>query len=141
MKLTVFVAILLLLTLTACGKNKSDEEPFVPTTKANPASAPALPPGHPSMTQVPTMAVPASAPAYVQSQTATVISTIDVPEFTYLEVTQNGTTRWLAAKTVPAKKGDVIKFDNGATMANFKSKSLNRTFDTITFVNSVTISK
>jgi hypothetical protein len=143
MKRSGFITLFLMLALTACNKNKPAEAPVVPAPAMAPAIAPgtALPPGHPPMTSpVPTMALP-STPSYVQTQTATVVSTIDVPQFTYLEIKQNGTTRWLAAKTIAAKKGDIVKFDNGATMENFNSKTLNRTFPSITFVNNVTVSK
>jgi hypothetical protein len=73
------------------------------------------------------------------TQKATVISSQDVPQFTYLEVKQGDQTRWLAASTIAVKKGDVIQFDNGSTMTNFTSKTLNRTFPSITFVNRVTV--
>ena len=77
----------------------------------------------------------------VQLHQATVISSIDIPQFTYLEVKQNNQTRWLAASTIAAKKGDVIQFDTGSTLSDFHSKALDRTFASISFVNRVTIVK
>jgi len=74
-------------------------------------------------------------------QKAKVLSTIDAAPYTYLEVTQNKKTVWLAANAVPAKKGDVIRFDDGMVMTNFHSKTLNRTFPSVTFVNRVVITK
>ncbi len=74
-------------------------------------------------------------------QKAKVLSIIDVPQYTYLEVSQNKKTLWLAATTVAAKKGDVIRFDEGMVMTNFKSKNLNRTFPSITFVNRVVVTQ
>lgn len=137
MKHTAFITILLMLALTACDKNKPAQTPVAPTA---PSPAEAMSSGLPSLNMpATTMALPASAPSYVQSQKATVVSTIDVPQFTYIEISQNGANRWLAAKTVALKKGDVIKFDSGSTMENFNSKSLNRTFPSITFVNTVSI--
>ena len=47
----------------------------------------------------------------------------------------------LAASTVAVKKGDVIRFDDGVVMTSFHSKSLNRTFPSITFVNRVVVTK
>lgn len=70
---------------------------------------------------------------------AIVVSTIDVPTFTYIEIKQGDQTRWLAARTTQVKKGQTIEFDSNATIENFKSKALNRTFPSITFVNTVTI--
>lgn len=72
-------------------------------------------------------------------QKAKVVSTIDVPQYTYIEVTQNKKTLWLAGTTVKVKKGDVIRFDDGMTMTNFRSSTLNRTFPSIIFVNRVVV--
>lgn len=98
-----------------------------------------LPAGHPPVNTDDQTTTLSGEPATVLTQKATVVSTIDIPQFTYLEVTQNKQTRWLAASTIAARKGDVIQFDNGSTMTNFNSKALNRSFPSITFVNRVTI--
>ena len=74
-------------------------------------------------------------------QKAKVLSTIDAAGYTYLEVTQNKKTLWLAGPKVAAKKGDVIRFDGGMVMTNFESKTLKRTFPSVTFVNSVIVTK
>jgi hypothetical protein len=42
---------------------------------------------------------------------------------------------------VVAKKGDVIRFDDGMVMTNFESKTLKRTFPSVTFVSSVVVTK
>lgn len=49
------------------------------------------------------------------------LSTIDAAGYTYLEVTQNKKTIWLAGPKVAAKKGDVIRFENGMVMTNFEN--------------------
>ena len=102
------------------------------------AQTPSLPSGHPALDAKKQAkgATVASLP-----QKATVISSIDVPQYTYIEVSQNGKTLWLAASSMKAKKGDVVRFDAGMPMSNFHSKSLNRTFPSITFVNQAVISK
>ena len=82
----------------------------------------------------------AGAPNASLPQKAKVLSTIEVPQYTYLEVTQNKKTRWLASTKVAVKKGDVIRFDDGAEMTNFHSKALNRTFPSIFFVSHVVVS-
>ena len=102
------------------------------------AFAQALPGGHPPVDAkkdargVPDAQLP---------QKAKVLSTIDAAPYTYLEVTQNKKTLWLAATAVPAKKGDVIRFDDGMVMTNFHSKTLNRTFPSVIFVSRVVITK
>jgi hypothetical protein len=100
------------------------------------AVAQPLPAGHPPMA---TKSEGKGVPDAQLPQKAKVLSTIDAAQYTYLEVTQNKKTLWLAAATVAAKKGDVIRFDDGMVMTNFHSKTLNRTFPSVTFVNRVVI--
>lgn len=83
----------------------------------------------------------AAAPEAKLSQKGKVQSTMDVPQYTYLEVTQNKKTRWLAVSKVAVKKGDMVQFDDGMEMTNFHSKSLNRTFPSIYFVQRVVVTK
>ncbi len=70
-----------------------------------------------------------------------VLSSIDASIYTYVEVSENGKTVWIAAPTVAVKKGDMISFSDGATMTNFFSKSLNRTFESVIFVGKAVVSK
>jgi hypothetical protein len=102
------------------------------------ATAQPLPAGHPS---VDANKEAKGAPEAQLPQKAKVLSTIDAAPYTYLEVSQNKKTLWLAANAGPAKKGDVIRFDNGMVMTNFHSKTLNRTFPSVLFVNRVVVTK
>jgi hypothetical protein len=131
---TLIVAFLAAVAVTACDKKPKDT--FVPDPVVPSSSSAPLPPGHPAINPAGAMSPSSGAEL---TQKATVISSQDVPQFTYLEVKQDGQTRWLAASTVAVKKGDVIQFDKGVTMLNFNSKTLNRTFPSITFVNRVTV--
>lgn len=79
------------------------------------------------------------APAVQLTQQATVLSTISVPQYTYIEAAQGKKTLWLAANSINVKKGDIIRFDEGMVMTNFYSKTLKRTFPSISFVNNVAI--
>jgi len=97
-----------------------------------------LPPGHPPIDT--TKRAP-GAPQTQLPQKGKVLSAIDVPQYTYLEVIQNKKTLWIAGPTVAAKKGDMIRFDDGMAMTNFHSKTLNRTFPSISFVNNVVVTK
>lgn len=90
---------------------------------------------HAGMTMMPSKASQAG----VLTQTAKVISTINVPSYTYIEASQGSKTIWLAASTVAVKKGDAIRFDDGMVMNNFYSKGLKRTFPSIYFVNKVVV--
>ena len=102
------------------------------------AFAQALPSGHPAMGAAKDGK---SAPEAQLAQKAKVLSTIDAAGYTYLEVVQNKKTLWLAGPKVVAKKGDVIRFDDGMVMKNFESKTLKRTFPEVTFVNMVIVTK
>jgi hypothetical protein len=75
----------------------------------------------------------------VLTQTAKVISTINVPSYTYIEASQGNKTIWLAASAVAVKKGDSIRFDDGMVMNNFYSKGLKRNFPSIVFVNKLVV--
>ena len=136
MKSTALIAALAMLTLSACDKNPADE-PFVPPAQTPASSWPApmapateLPPGHPAAQ--PEQPV---APSLELTEKGSVVSSIAVPGFTYIEVKQGDKTLWLVAPEVTVKKGDLIKFDAGSTLDNFKSTTLNRTFTSLTFVN------
>lgn len=73
------------------------------------------------------------------TQSGKVLSTISVPSYTYVEVSQGKETLWLAAATSPVKKGDRVRFDSGMVMTDFYSKTLKRSFPSIMFVNSLVI--
>jgi len=136
MKRIAFIPALVMLTLAACD-NKPAEAPFVPTPDFSDRAF--LPAGHPAVNaDEPPSSI---APEVVQMEQATVVSAIDIPQFTYLEVNQNNQTRWLAASTIAVKKGDVVQFDNGATIIGFNSKILKRDFRNMTFVNNISINK
>lgn len=137
MRSTPIIAALIMFSLAACSK-KSAEKPFVPDPVI--PSTGTLPAGHPAINNQDNSL--AAVPGTFQLQKGTVVSIIDIPDFTYLEVSQNNHPRWIvAASVVKVKKGDVIEFDSGTTVKNFTSKTLNRTFSSIAFVNSVTVTK
>ncbi len=156
MKFKVLFATLFIVSLSACNKNPADE-PFVPAGKPvdsgqrslNPlydipmpdatGASGELPPGHPAINNSEPETPRADAPNVDMIERATVISSISIPQFTYIEVKQGSATRWLAAAEIKVQKGDTIKFDEGSTMQNFNSKVLDRTFPSITFVNKVAI--
>ncbi len=80
----------------------------------------------------------ANTPAATQFQnTGKVLSTIETDMYTYIEVSHNGATRWLASSKITLEKGVTIGYGEGAQMTNFHSKILQRTFPVITFVENV----
>ena len=68
------------------------------------------------------------------SRKGKILSSLDAGMYTYIELTENGKTIWIAAPTIQVKKGDTIRFSEGAVMSNYYSKSLNRTFESVIFV-------
>jgi hypothetical protein len=139
MKRIYLVVALFSLTLAACGKKPEDTTPFVPTA---PASAPAvsavLPAGHPSVDAAKMAQAPAEPPPLTQK--AKVKDVIEAQQqYVYIEVEQDGKTRWLAAIKAKVKKGDTIRFDSGTQMSNLTSHALKRTFPSITLVGRVVV--
>jgi len=95
----------------------------------------------PGQQPVPQAAAPAnpadaSAPA---ANVGRVKSAESAGGYTYLEVEQNGSTLWIAAPETQVKAGDKVSWDSGMVMRNFKSSSLNRTFDEIVFAGAVRV--
>jgi hypothetical protein len=78
--------------------------------------------------------VPAvAAPPAVPPMKGVVLEVKDVDAYTYLRLkTDNGET-WAAVGKAAVKKGAEVTIDNPMVMRNFKSETLNRTFDTIVF--------
>lgn len=109
---------------------------------ASAAATAAAPVGHPATNEAaaalkrPKQMADADLP-----KTGKVLSTIDATSYTYIEVVEDKKTIWLAAPTVALKKNNIIRYDDGSEMVNFHSKTLNRTFPSIIFVNRVVLSK
>lgn len=73
-----------------------------------------------------------SAPA-ATSVSGEVMEVKDAGNYTYLRLkTRNGET-WAAIGKAPVKKGAKVTLENVTVMDNFESKTLNRTFKSITF--------
>lgn len=66
-----------------------------------------------------------------------VVSTLQVPRYTYIEVRNNGRQVWLAGPPVELVEGDVITWGDFAVMREFTSRELDRTFDELLFVAAV----
>ena len=64
-----------------------------------------------------------------------VLSVIQVPGYTYVEVRNNGRNLWLAGNPTEIEEGDIISWSDAAMMRNFQSKTLDRTFEELMFVS------
>jgi hypothetical protein len=67
----------------------------------------------------------------------TVVSAQQSGGYSYIEVSGAQGNTWLAAPVTTLNVGDKIRYEDGATMHNFTSKALGRTFPAIIFVGSV----
>ncbi len=70
-----------------------------------------------------------------------VTEVIDVQNYTYVQLGQGKEAKWLATSKTQVKKGDTVSFADGQAMHKFHSKTLNRTFDEIYFVNSIEVKR
>ena len=90
-----------------------------------------LPAGHPKVAA----AAPASAPAPAAAGAISgkVVETANAGGYTYICLENDGKKSWVAVPTMKVSVGQEVALAPGATMSNFVSKSLNRTFEKIVF--------
>ena len=68
----------------------------------------------------------------------TVSESIDSGGYTYILIKESDT--WIATTSMQVSEGTVVEYSGGMEMKNFYSKSLDRTFESIWFVNDVSVS-
>lgn len=92
--------------------------------------------GHGSFRVTPDMLAPVTPPKAAElPNEAKVVSTISTAGYSYVEVAAATGTEWIAGPATVLKAGDTVRYSDGPVMANFTSKSLQRTFAKITFVD------
>ena len=57
--------------------------------------------------------------------------------YTFIKANENGNELWVAIREMPVEAGDVFYFTDAMVMNDFESKSLNKTFESILFVDKV----
>ncbi len=62
---------------------------------------------------------------------------VQTSAYTYLRVSENGAEKWIAVSRQEAAAGEVYYYEQALEMNNFKSKELDRTFETIYFVQEI----
>ncbi len=70
-----------------------------------------------------------------------VIKKQDAGSYTYLNVSEKDKTYWIAATKMDAAKGDTLFYARSMEMKNFKSTALNKTFNSILFVDKISSTK
>lgn len=71
------------------------------------------------------------------SRKVEVVEHMDGGGYTFIKANENGKEIWVAIRSMPVEVGDVFYFTSAMEMNNFESKSLNKTFETILFVDNV----
>ncbi len=111
--------------LVACGeKNGQTQTTPDPSAGAPTASAPS---------PAPTPAAPSS-PTPSATPGGKVLETMNSGGYTYAKLGLNGKEAWFAGPETELAVGDVITVGEGMAMKNFKSNTLNRTFEEIYFL-------
>jgi hypothetical protein len=82
-----------------------------------------------------TVAAPAEAAGFQGS----VIETMNSAGYTYVNVDTGKEKIWAAAPETPVKVGDKVTIPPGMLMRDHHSKTLNRTFDAVYFVSSISV--
>jgi hypothetical protein len=120
------------LALFGCQERPKTEEPVKqPANAAQPQTDP-----HAGLKST-------EVPAGIPTKKATVVQTIDADIYTYIEAKgDDGKTVWMAMPTIKVAKGAAIEYPtNVPPMTNFTSKTLNKTFESILFLQGITIVK
>ena len=63
---------------------------------------------------------------------------LQVSSYTYLNVLEGEEKTWIAVPTMEVKIGEVYYYKGGMAMPDFQSTELNRTFDSVLFLGSIT---
>ncbi|KAF0147693.1 MAG: nucleic acid binding OB-fold tRNA/helicase-type [Ignavibacteria bacterium] len=74
-------------------------------------------------------------PAVKAAHEVTVKEVLNVTEYTYLRVMENDKEYWMACPKAEIKVGEVLTYNQAMEMKNFESKDLNKTFESIFFVD------
>jgi hypothetical protein len=67
-----------------------------------------------------------------------VLETMDSGGYTYVLLETDEDTRWAATQQTVVEVGDIVQVSEGMAMADFTSKTLDRTFDVVYFTGALT---
>ncbi len=70
-----------------------------------------------------------------EAHIARVVDIINTNNYTYLQVSENKNTFWIAVPTMEIEIGETVYFSKYMEMKNFKSESIDKTFSSILFVD------
>jgi len=114
----------LLLTTGCKNESPAPEQSAAKPAAETPATAPA--------------AEPAAAPQQA-GWTGKVLETMDAAGYTYVQVDTGSEKIWAAAPKFSAKVGDAVVVPKGMAMKNYHSKTLDRDFPVVYFVDAIMV--
>ena len=120
-KLRVGFALLAALIVTSCTEDKTSATSKETTTTKN------------------TMPQQNAAAPHASIISGKTIETFNAGGFTYVQISTPNESIWAAGPLTPIKKDDNVSFSRNMLMKNFHSKSLNRDFEAIYFVDRFTV--
>ncbi|MGB9080334.1 MAG: hypothetical protein WCD00_03470 [Desulfuromonadaceae bacterium] len=136
MKKTALVVISIAALALAGCKDKPKTEAPAPAAPQQ-GQAPAAAPGGDPHAGMKAQEIPAGA-----GKKATVTQTMNSGGYTYVEAAdEKGVKVWLALPEIKIAKGDKIEYPEAPPLANFQSKTLNKTFEKISFIPGIRIVK
>ncbi|MEA3224968.1 MAG: hypothetical protein U9Q07_03395 [Planctomycetota bacterium] len=118
LKLTI-ISLLMTLLLFSCRQEEEEEPQEQPVQQSQHVQ---------SQTQ---------APAGANMHTAVVQEVLQATSYTYLNLKENDRDFWIAISKREIKAGETVSFAGGLEMKNFESKELQRTFESIYFVDGI----
>ncbi len=139
MKKTALVVISIAALALAGCKDKPKTEAAAPAPQQGqmPAAQQGAAPGGDPHAGMKAQEIPAGA-----GKKATVTQTMNSGGYTYVEAAdEKGVKVWLALPELKIAKGDKIEYPEAPPLANFQSKTLNKTFEKISFIPGVRIVK
>jgi hypothetical protein len=68
-----------------------------------------------------------------------VVQTMDVNQYTYMEIDTGNGLVWVAGPVTKVAVGDAVEVPSGIQMANFRSTTLDRTFESIRLVSAIRV--
>ena len=130
------------LAVAGCKDKPKTEAPQQAAPAGMPAAAPGAAPGGAAPGGDPHAGMKAQdIPAGVGKK-AKVTQTMNSGGYTYVEAADDkGVKIWLALPEIKVKVGDSIEYPETPPLANFQSKTLNKTFEKISFIPGIRIVK
>jgi hypothetical protein len=142
-KTALVLLVIAALAIAGCkDKPKTEAPAAAPQQGQMPAAQPGAAPGGAAPGGDPHAGMKAQEIPAGAGKQATVTQTMNAGGYTYVEAADDkGVKVWLALPEIKVAKGDKIEYPETPPLANFQSKTLNKTFEKISFIPGIRIVK